>query len=394
MADERGSHGEMRPDVVVKNDWVLKAHDQSSVDVVNVSSHDLKYYSRLLTKAEYNKQASSQPVLKRLVSANILSDAPDRIAPQPFFIREMPSRNTQSKPVRVAFIGLTETVPAAPRGFKFIDTVEAARRAAAEARKQADVVIALAHVKTEEAARIAREAPGIDVIIAGNSQPNDAFFTPPMNVSDTFIVFTPYESRMLGELRFYREEQGKFSARVRFVTLDEKFADDPAAAQTVVAAREAGDKSIADTKAMLDDWLSKTRAADAANSGGNSTGESSPAYVSSIACAQCHMAQYIQWTNSAHAHASKPIALRRFEFEISCLNCHATGQQHANGQGGLAQLQNVQCEQCHGPGGDHARKPAKGYGRIANPQALCASCHTADTDADFNLQTAWAKIKH
>ncbi|HTG16629.1 MAG TPA: hypothetical protein VK747_15375, partial [Blastocatellia bacterium] len=52
LADDRNAHGDLRPDTVVRNDWAAKAYDQFPVDVVNLSSRELKYFSRFLTRAE------------------------------------------------------------------------------------------------------------------------------------------------------------------------------------------------------------------------------------------------------------------------------------------------------------------------------------------------------
>ena len=70
MANERGAHGRLRPDIVVKNDWVLKAYGQFPVDVINVSSHDLRYFADLLAKNGPARSADRETPLGRLVSAN------------------------------------------------------------------------------------------------------------------------------------------------------------------------------------------------------------------------------------------------------------------------------------------------------------------------------------
>jgi 2',3'-cyclic-nucleotide 2'-phosphodiesterase (5'-nucleotidase family) len=400
LSDERGAHGELRPDVRAKDEAVLKSYDQFPVDVANISSHDLRYISLLLTKPEFARQSESQSILKRLVSANAVSDSPDMISPQPFIIREISSRQMNgaaAKPIRVAFVGLTELVPPAPRGFKYIDAVEAARRAVPEARKRANLVIVLANARTEEASRVAREVPGIDVILASSSQANDLPFIPPITVGQTLIIFTSYETRMLGELRFYCDGQEKFSTKTRFITLDETIPDDPAAAQTVTAARDEETSARTESKTLMGKWLEMSRAHNSATARErNTASETSSGYVSSAACAQCHAAQYVQWANSAHSHATDPLPARQFEFEASCLSCHATGTQKATANPSIetARLQNVQCEQCHGPGSDHAAKPSKGYGRIANLQSACSACHTQQVSPNFDAQAAWAKIKH
>jgi hypothetical protein len=400
MADERSAHGRLRPDIVTKNDWVMKAYGQFPVDVVNISSHDLRYFTDARARAGLASGAETESLLDRLVSANTTSDSPAIAAPRPFIIREMPSRQNGARPVRVAFIGLTETTPAPPAGLKFTDPAEAARRTLPEARKTADLVVVLAKVKSQlEVARIAREAPGIDVIIDGNAESVEDAFTPPVYVGPTLIVYTPFETRMLGELRFYRDAQGKFSTKQRFITLDETLVpEDPAAKLVVDAATSAESAARSNSKTLLENWLasSRMRVTTQPPDANPSRVESSPTYVTSAACSQCHVAQYMKWAGSPHAQATDPLPPRWVEFETGCLDCHATGAKPATATTKLeiARLQSVQCEQCHGPGSNHVAKPGKGYGRVSNLQNACARCHTTETSPDFDFQTAWAKIKH
>ncbi|HWO00140.1 MAG TPA: hypothetical protein VNS63_12820, partial [Blastocatellia bacterium] len=261
LADERNAHGELRPDITAKGDWVTKAYDQFRVDVVNLSSRELKYFSPSLTKAGFEGRAASQPLLRRLVSANTIAASPDVVSPQPFIVKKVKARQESGETtmLRVAFIGLTEAQPSPPNGFKFVDPVEAAKRTVPEARKQADLVIALAYVKPEAAAQIGREAPGIDVIIATNSQSDGAMFTAPATSGNTLILFTSFETRMMGELRFYRDSQGKFSTVSRYITLDEIVPDNPAAKQLTVLATDAETGARAASKELLEGWLAASR---------------------------------------------------------------------------------------------------------------------------------------
>jgi hypothetical protein len=400
IADERNAHGGLRPDIITKNDWVLKAYSQFTVDVFNVSSHDLRYFAGLLAKVELAHRANTEPLFGRLVSANIVDEKRALPVLRPFIVREVPSRHKGAKPVRVAFIGLTETTPAPPPGLKFIDPAEAARRTVPEARKLADVVVVLAKVSSQiEVARIAREAPGIDIILDGNAGSLESGFTPPLYVGSTLIVFTPYETRMIGELRFYRDAQGKFTTKQRFVALDEILVpEDPAAKQVVEAANGAESETRANSRKLLEDWLTASRVRVTTRpTDPDSLGSASiPTLVSSAACSQCHVAQYMKWANSAHAQTTNPLPARALEFEASCLGCHATGAKPANPVNNLdlARLPNVQCEQCHGPGSNHIKNPGKGYGRVSDMKTACVGCHTSETSPKFDLQAAWAKIKH
>lgn len=384
LADERSTHGELRFDARLKNDLVIKAYEQFTVDAANLSWHDLFYFSKL------KAAAPASHALERYLSANATNQTAGSFTPARFLVREVSARrsggegaktedakNADVKKIRVAFVGLTEPLGSSRKGFNITDPVEAAKTVVPEAKRKADLVIALAYVRTTEAVRLAREVPGIDVVIAGNGE----MFTPPMKFGETLIVFTPYETRTLGELRFYFDAQGKFSTRERYISLDDAAGEDAAALQIATASGRIETDVYKVNQDLLTDWLAHARNAR----------EPGSAYVSSSACAQCHSAQYSKWANSEHARATDALVLKKVEFEASCFACHTTGGLRDKKEPELA---SVHCEQCHGPGKDHAAKPAKGYGRIKDMKAACSTCHTAETSPDFNLQTYWEKIKH
>jgi hypothetical protein len=203
---------------------------------------------------------------------------------------------------------------------------------------------------------------------------------------------------MLGELRVYRNPTGRFSTKQRFITLDESIPDDPEAKRLVDAAASAESDARTKSKRLLNYWLdpSNLRLAAKPPQPDPAKGESSPTYVTSAACSQCHLAQYMKWVNGPHARATDRLQPRWIEFEPSCFKCHATGSTPSTGaeKPDVSRLPNVQCEQCHGPGSDHVAKPGKAYGRVANMQAACADCHTPETSPGFDVQTAWANVKH
>lgn len=380
MADDRAAHGYLRSDAAAKNDWILKAYRELAVEVINLSSHDLRYFSGIA------KGPKPEPIFSHLVSANTAFDSPSAQSPRPFIIRDIPARRTgekTAKPIRAAFIGLTEADPPPPPGVRFTDPAEAARQKATEAKRKADIVIVLAKVSSQEAARVARQAPNVDVIIDGNGEP----FAPPVYVGRTLIVFTPFETRMLGELRFYRNPAGQFSTWQRFITLDEAVVPEDAAMKEFVdAANSAEIQARSNSKVLLDQWLlgGKEQLLD------KPAQSDSSGYVSSAVCHKCHVAQYMKWLNGPHTRTANSFLSRGAGFEISCLVCHASGSK-AN----VAERpQNIECEQCHGPGRDHVARPGKGYGRVVNIQNACAGCHTSETSPGFDVQAAWARIKH
>lgn len=79
----------------------------------------------------------------------------------------------QVEEARVAVFGLvtesTRGYPATREGIEIQDALDTARRLVPELRRQADVVILLSHLGHQVDQRLAREVPGIDIIVGGHS---------------------------------------------------------------------------------------------------------------------------------------------------------------------------------------------------------------------------------
>jgi hypothetical protein len=113
---------------------------------------------------------------------------------------------------------------------------------------------------------------------------------------------------------------------------------------------------------------------------------SDPAYDSAISCANCHgydgvanVWAYDTWKNTGHAKAFDNLPAFA-QTNASCLPCHSVGFGYPNGYkvNGNPILRGVQCENCHGPGGNHASNrsnPAK-YPAVELTSKLCGGCHT------------------
>jgi hypothetical protein len=104
-------------------------------------------------------------------------------------------------------------------------------------------------------------------------------------------------------------------------------------------------------------------------------------YVGAEKCKMCHKVQYSSWENTVHAKATADAkASTDREFSADCLTCHATNASE--------ELAGVQCEACHGPGGDYKKmsvmkdlEAAKANGLIIPTQETCDGCHTGDDHA-------------
>ncbi len=105
-------------------------------------------------------------------------------------------------------------------------------------------------------------------------------------------------------------------------------------------------------------------------------------YVGADACVECHYENHVAWAETAHARALDELTVIGLDDNPSCLRCHTVGFEEPDGFVDAAvtpHLGGVQCENCHGPGGDHARDSEDPtlYPTIdLASRTTCANCHT------------------
>jgi len=101
-------------------------------------------------------------------------------------------------------------------------------------------------------------------------------------------------------------------------------------------------------------------------------------YVGVDACTDCHDDARKFWDKTSHAHAYPTLQKDFKEYNLDCVSCHVTGYDKPGGSTVThnEKLQNVQCENCHGPGSLHAKDPGKKGLIVASPKSdLCVGCH-------------------
>ncbi|MCX7808045.1 MAG: hypothetical protein N2515_05515, partial [Deltaproteobacteria bacterium] len=115
-----------------------------------------------------------------------------------------------------------------------------------------------------------------------------------------------------------------------------------------------------------------------------------PAYVGSVACAPCHEAAYKWWQLTPHGQAYSTLVKLHKEYSLDCVGCHVTGYREPGGSTltHTGPLQNVGCESCHRPGGQHVDSPREAAFNVARevPEGVCLRCHTPDHSDRFNYQ--------
>jgi hypothetical protein len=124
-------------------------------------------------------------------------------------------------------------------------------------------------------------------------------------------------------------------------------------------------------------------------------GPNEPKYIGVEACSTCHEEPRAVWDKTSHAHAYKTIADQFKEYNLDCVSCHVTGYDRPGGSTvtHVADLKDVQCETCHGPGSLHAKSPNKVKPPTPKPQAdLCLSCHHPPHVHEFDAKAKMKEI--
>ncbi len=378
FSDEVSASGELNADAKLMNDWIVRANEQMDLAVVNLSYRDLQYAQRL-----FDPNAPLRPEKAALVSANIKIPNAD-IAP--YTIKTLSAKRLK-KPVRIAFIGLSELPPddkkaaLAKHGFTLADPLETAKQTLAEVKDKADINIIVGYFKPGTANKLATQNSEVDLIIAYDER---GFVHDPKQVNNTLILYASRQSKYLGELRFYADANGEIERFTnRYVELDSVIPDDLAMLATTKKAR-------AEIGVVQQRMAEEIAAAHAAQ------GTLASNYVTSETCAKCHQEEYDKWKQTRHSHAFTVLETKNRAFDNACVGCHSVGYQK---QGFInikatPQLAHVQCESCHGPGAAHAAKPEKGLFKTPSTPSMCITCHDRENSPDFVFNKYWPMVAH
>ena len=107
-------------------------------------------------------------------------------------------------------------------------------------------------------------------------------------------------------------------------------------------------------------------------------------YVGSKACEKCHEYEYGQWATKAHADAFATLERVGSDYDPECVVCHVVGMEYAGGfitAQETPHLKNVGCENCHGPGSEHAGTLRQAP--TVEPKMACLQCHTPEHSAGY-----------
>lgn len=371
------------PDGLIKTRTLLAAMGDLGYVAANVSERDLASgYDAFL---ELKKDASFP-----MVSANLVFQSTGKPIAEPYTIIKFDARKFPAlkAPLRVAVIGVTRFNPtflkSAPPKENVIIAAPAdeLKKYLPEMRKKADQVIVLAALPKDDAHMLAREVPGIDVIVGAYQATITAIEEKEGN---TRIFYCGNQGKYLAELRAFKEDDlTELKTALHYLNADYPV-DQSMQAKVQAALVQINDRN-------------KTAAQHATKAPGSVASAAPPvppAFLTAEACRDCHATDFELWERSGHAHAMQTLIDKKSEFNPQCVGCHVVAFQRANGFTDLKttpQLANVQCEACHGAAARHVKDPSVPYGR-AGPMS-CVRCHNPENSPNFEFNAYWARIRH
>jgi predicted CXXCH cytochrome family protein len=117
-------------------------------------------------------------------------------------------------------------------------------------------------------------------------------------------------------------------------------------------------------------------------------------FVGAEVCKTCHRSEHAAWTTTAHSDALSALTEIGQGANAACLPCHTVGFATPSGfvsEADTPQLANVQCENCHGPGGKHVVNPEQSLMQVSLASDVCGQCHQGIHHPTFEQ---WQLSKH
>jgi hypothetical protein len=258
---------------------------------------------------------------------------------------------------------------------ELLDPATAVRKYLPELRQKADVVVLLSHCGIETS-RFLAEDLDVDVVIVGHFP---AIQEDPEKIGNTIFAQAGSMSDRFGTLGMTLGKDGKIAEfegdAIRVLqkgpTNGELAALETAWDEAVDALRK--DAQLAhqrEQEAIMRNQTTK----EVAHRNGVFGAES---------CRSCHEPVYQSWMNTPHANAFARLAEADAWDNPECIGCHVTGVQEKHYVSDVnvpPETWNVQCEECHGSGVNHARDGTY----LGAGEATCIKCHDPQNSPEFD----------
>ena len=343
-----------------KTEVIFKALDRIGIDFVGLGEQEFIFGAPLIGNLTKNSQVL-------LGCANIK----DICRVSPYLVSYL-RLNKGMKQVLITAVIDPQVLKSTHKKIAFTDPVDALKRI--KKTISHDIFIVICHADAAKAEKWLTQVSGIDLVILGR-QPG---------VSEKKLGIN-------GAIVAFNNDRGQFVSHADLVPKDGRYAVFGPHNTRLQVKTITEDRSVAKLIEGYEVWSREYHYAKSKNqhlAKAPSTIEN--IYVGKDHCMECHET-VVSWAKTAHARALDSLIKKGKEYDPQCLPCHVTGMNDKSHGGGFISFNltphmvNVQCEQCHGPGGLHAQDPENVSVRFSG-EKTCLTCHTKDTDPGFSYQ--------
>ncbi len=263
--------------------------------------------------------------------------------------------------------------------FQITDPFEAAEGMVALLRKSCRVIIALAHMQSDEQKMLAEKVHGIHFIINGHlTNPKKD----PVIVKSSQIFLAGSRGEYFGQVDLFKKDW-RLLSQYRLIPIKPDYQEKPEIQAWVVQYKDQFQCAL--EPPLTDEFLAKLKA-------DFSSPISVPelvAFMGGKSCRSCHLQEYEHWEKTGHAVAFRTLVAKNKASDPTCLPCHTTG--YGSFRDPRARFENVQCEACHGPAEAHP-DPRKDLEKAEEHE--CRVCHNPTNSPNFQYDVYMRKIIH
>ncbi|MCK5513235.1 MAG: metallophosphoesterase [Deltaproteobacteria bacterium] len=354
----------------IKAETTVEAMGMMSYNILNLCDHEFNYGVEFLLD---NTEQFNVPT----ISANVVYEDTGSSITAPHKIVEFDK-------FKVGFIGIVSTEyeeailesnEINERRIMLLDEKAALQEEIDEIDDEVDIIIVLAHVGMENATSIAEEIEGIDVIICGHG---DEITEEPSLINGVYVVKAAYYGMEVGNLVLTLANNRIISIEGSIVTLDDSISED----EELLLLMDTYHDRIEEHKDELLDIEQKDP-------------DEGWYYTGYAICESCHQSQTEHWGSTDHAKAFTSLTKQSQDYNPECIPCHTTGFGYTRGfimPDLTSETEGIQCEMCHGAGGEHSETQNVPYG--GTTQSTCTQCHTAGRSPKFDYSAYYLRIKH
>ena len=278
---------------------------------------------------------------------------------------------------------------------RYVDPVRAVQDEVARLEGRADLLVVIGRISPAMIRRIASACPSVDLILSNATEGTELIRAEnggagqPQNAQGflgrTLVLYEDSRNYGLETVDLGVDAEAHFAgARTTHLWLYEDVPDDPA------------------YRGMLTRFYQRVGKLDQAQATvqplfASSAERQQGLYVGAAHCRSCHEPEYAQWKTTRHATAYKTLLDAHRHYQPHCVVCHVVGFRTRTGYhlGDPEEpLANVQCEVCHGPGGEHAEDPDAHRMTRAVPETICLECHNPEHSDRFVYAEKVPLVRH